>query len=85
MRYSIISNLRIYQRIGKTCFPLGKIEFWTLWEFCVYHIIFGIWKGCEYLYQLFDVLPKQTTCEMKALQVQVYIQQWFDDEQEAKF
>ena len=21
------SNLRIYQRIGKICFPLGKIEF----------------------------------------------------------
>ena len=26
-------------------------------------------KGPEYLYQLFDVFPKQTTCEMKALQV----------------
>ena len=24
-------------------------------------------------------------CEMKALQVQVYIQQWFHEEQEAKF
>ena len=26
-------------------------------------------KGPEYLYQLFDVFPKQATCEMKALQV----------------
>ena len=44
-------------------------------------------KGPEYLYQLFDVLPKQETCEMKAPQVyiQVYIQQWFHDEQEANF
>ena len=23
------------------------------------------WKGPEYLYQLFDILPKQTTCETK--------------------
>ena len=52
MRYFIISNLRIYQRIGKTCFSLGKIEF------CAYRRMFGIRKGCEYLYQLFDVLPK---------------------------
>ena len=26
-------------------------------------------KGPEYLYQLFDVLPQQTICEMKVLQV----------------
>ena len=26
--------------------------------FCAYHRIFRIRKGCEYLYQLFDVLPK---------------------------
>ena len=30
------------------------------------------------------VLHKQTTCEMKTLQVQVYIQQWFYEEQGAK-
>ena len=36
-------------------------------------------KGPEYLYQLpLNVLPKQTTCEMKVLKV--YIQQWFHDE-----
>ena len=38
---------------------------------------FGISKGGEYLYKLFDILPKQTTCEMEALQVQVYIEQYF--------
>ena len=35
----------------------------------------GLWKGCEYLYRLFEVLPMQTICEIKALQVLVYIQQ----------
>ena len=30
-------------------------------------------------------LPKQTTCEMKAFEIKVYIQQWFDDKQGAKF
>ena len=34
---------------------------------------------------LFDVLLRQTTCEMEALQVQVYIQQWLHDYQGAKF
>ena len=38
-----------------------------------------------YIYWLFDVLPKQTTCEMKAFQVQLYIQQWFLEEKEVKF
>ena len=39
----------------------------------------------EYLYQLSDALSKQKACEMKTLQVQVHIQQWFHDEQGAKF
>ena len=30
-------------------------------------------------------LPKQTNCEMKALQVQVYMQKCFHDEQIANF
>ena len=34
----------------------------------------GIMKAPEYLYRLFDVLPKQTF-QMKILQVQVHIQQ----------
>ena len=32
-----------------------------------------------------DVLPKKTTSEMKAFKVQIYTQQWYHDEQEAKF
>ena len=46
------------------------MEFETNWELCTYHRIFGLRKGPEHLYRLFDVLPKQTT-----FQVQVYIQQ----------
>ena len=37
------------------------------------------WKNkiykLEYLYQILGVLPKQTTCEMKAIEIKVYIQQ----------
>ena len=58
--------------MGKICFPLGKIELWTHSKFCPYDRIFGIRKGREYLYQLFDVLPKQTTCEVKAIQVYMF-------------
>ena len=47
--------------------------------------ILGLRKSHEYLYQLFGVLTKQTTCKMKALPVEVYIQQWYQDEQGAKF
>ena len=48
----------------------------------VHTTILGIRKGHDYLYQLFNVLPKQTTFEMKARQVaiQVYIQQGFHEE-----
>ena len=45
MRYCITSNLRIYQRIGKICFPLTKIEFSTYLEFCAYHRIFALGKA----------------------------------------
>ena len=38
------------------------------WEFWAYRWIFGIKEGPEYLCHLFDVLPKQTTREVKALQ-----------------
>ena len=55
--------------MGKICFLLGKIEIWTHLEFGAYHIIFGIRKSLEYLYQLFNVLPKQMISEVKALQV----------------
>ena len=59
------------KELGKVCFPLGKTEFLTHREFCAYHRMFGIRKGHDYLYQLFDVLPKQTTFEMKARQVAI--------------
>ena len=42
-------------------------------------------RGPEYFYWLFDVFPKQATCEMKTLSVQVYIQKSFQGEQGAKF
>ena len=73
--------------MGKTCFLLRKTEFLTHREFCAYHRIFDIREGHDYLYQLSDVLPKQTTCEMKALQVaiQVYIQQGFHDVEDLMF
>ena len=75
-------------QLGKICFLLGKTEFLTHREFCAYHRIFGInRKGRDYLYQLFDDFPKQTTFEMKARQVatQVYIQQGFHDVEDFMF
>ena len=29
------------KELGKMCFPLGKIEFWTHWGFCAYCRTFG--------------------------------------------
>ena len=73
-------------QLGKICFLLGKTEFLTHREFCVYHRIFGIRKDHDYLYQLFNVSPKQTF-EMKARQVamQFYIQQGFHDVEDFMF
>ena len=65
-------TVKVFNELAKTCFPLGKIEFWALCEFCAYCRIVGLRKGPEYLYCLFHILPKQS-CEMKMLQVQVYI------------
>ena len=45
----------------------------------------GIALNTEYLYWLFDVLTEHATSEMKSPQVQVFIKQWFHDEQGAKF
>ena len=69
MRYSITSNLRSFQRIKKNRFSTGKN--WISNTSRILCIPQNFWprKGLEYLYQLFDVLPKETTCEMKALQV----------------
>ena len=63
----ITNNLH---RIGCSHFKLNIIN--GIFHYCK---IFGIRKCPEYLYRLFDVLPKQATYEMKALQVQVYIKQ----------
>ena len=51
---------------------------------CTHCGILGLRKSHEYLYQLFGVLTKQTICKMKPLPVEVYIQQWYQDEQGAK-
>ena len=75
MRYSITSNVRIYQRIGKKMFSNGRSGILNSLGIVSIPQNFGFRKGPEFLYWLFDVLPKQTTCEMKALQV--YSQQWF--------
>ena len=56
-------------------FPTGKNGILSHSKFCAYCRIVDLRKGPEYLYWLFDVLPKQTTCEMKTLQVLAYIQQ----------
>ena len=61
------SNLSIYQRIGKICFRWEKLNYEHIGNSV--HTTEFLALGYEYLYQPFDVLPKQTTCEMKALQV----------------
>ena len=54
MRSSITSSLRI-KEMGKTCFPLGKIEF------------LGHWNSVYTTKFLAKEKPKQTAREMKAL------------------
>ena len=48
-------NLENYVFHSEKCFPYGSM--------------FGFRKGPEYLYRLFNVLRKQTTYEIKTLQV----------------
>ena len=59
--------LQFVNELKKICFPSGKTEFWAHGEFRT----FGLKKGPEYLYRLFDVSPKQTTCEIKISQVDI--------------
>ena len=75
MRYFIISKLRIYHRITKNMFSIGKCMILKHWGFCKYRRTFSLRKDPEYLYRLFYVLPKQIIHEMKVLKVEVYIQQ----------
>ena len=69
MRYSITFNLRSYQRIRKNMFSTGKNLILNTLRILSVPQNFWPRKGPEYLYQLFDVLPQQTICEMKVLQV----------------
>ena len=44
-------------------------------KYSITTIFFSIRKGPEYLFRLFEVLPKQGTCIMKVeVEVEVYIQ-----------
>ena len=63
--------------MGKISFTLGKVELWTNYEFRAYSRTFVLINGPEQKYKLSDVLHNQAACEMKTLQVQVYVQQWF--------
>ena len=65
MRYSITS-----MNWEKYVFHSEKSSFKPI-VICTYHRIFGLKNGPQYLYWLFDVLPKQATCEMKTRQLQV--------------
>ena len=70
MRYSIASNLRIYRRIGKKyVFHWEKLNFEHIGNFLYTAELLALEGLSEYLYHLLNVLPKQTTSEIKALQV----------------
>lgn len=66
-------------------FSLKKYGTLNPCKFLTYHITFGLNIGLEYFYWIIDVLLNQTKCEVKRLQVQVYMQQRFFDEQGTKF
>ena len=73
MRDSITSNLRIYKRIWKNKFSITKSG--TLNLLGTLHIpqTFLALAMAPNTF-VYYVLPKQTACEKKALQIQVYIQ-----------
>ena len=83
--FHFLKSWKSINELGNIHFPLGKIEFWTHYELPAYGRTFCHSKGPEWKYRLFIVLSKQTTSQMKTLQVQVYIQQWFYDEQGTRF
>ena len=72
MRYSITSNLlNNLSKNWENMFSIRKNRILnTLINLRISHD-----KGPEYLYRLFYVLLQQIMCEMKTIQVQVYIQQ----------
>lgn len=82
------SNFTVEKKIGNLYMILAvHISNLTSWmKYSITTIFFSIRKGPEYLFRLFEVLPKQGTCIMKVeVEVEVYIQHWFHDEQRAKF
>ena len=66
-------NQELIKEMGKICYLLQNMEFWTYWEFFgnILKKSFDLRKTCESLYRRFDIFPKQATYEMKALQIQV--------------
>ena len=83
MRYFITSNLRIYQFNNSEKY----VYHWEKWSF---ESIENFTHNAEFLALgktlsvYIDYVLLSLTCEMKALQVQAYIQRWFHDEQETK-
>ena len=67
MRYSITSNFKNLSMNCKKCVFHCEKWIWTHYEFCAYGRSVGFREDPEQKYQLFDVLPKPTTCEMKTL------------------
>ena len=68
LRYSITFIYKHLTMNLEKCSPLWKREFWTHCQFCACCRIFGLRKDPGYLYHLLlNILPKQTTCEMKTL------------------
>ena len=78
--FSELEKIQKYKELGKNMFFIGKKS--ILNSLGILPIPQNFWTKKVWP---FDVLPKQTTCEIKAFQVQDYIQQWFHDEQGAKF
>ena len=83
---------------ARATFKNPKISLWSTAEdlhskILILNSWFNWEKLCPNLYftienmrdELFDILPKQRTCEMRARQVKVYVQQWLYYEQGAKF
>ena len=57
--------LEFINELGKICFLLEKMKFRTNYKFGAYGRCFGLRKGPEQEYQLFDVLPKQEHVKLK--------------------
>ena len=72
MRSSITSSLRI-KEMGKIRFPLGKIEFWIHWEYCVYHRIFGQGKTLNIYINYLMLSPSRQYVKWKHLSIQIFI------------